>query len=82
MTTDQLAMQKIILDLEKVNSLNAEGCPACGKKFSLGDSVVPACGAWEGGAKYIHESEAVFDRKTSSFVERRCYEAGRGSSQA
>ena len=79
MTADRPRLQKIILDVEKVNSLNAEGCPACGKKFSLGDSVVPACGAWEGGAKYIHESEAVFDRKTSSFVERRCYAAGRGS---
>lgn len=81
MTAVQPATQKIILNLEKVNSLNAEGCPACGKKFVLGDTVVPACGAWEGGAKYIHESEAVFDRKRSSFVERRCYEAQRGSNQ-
>ncbi|MFH1102590.1 MAG: hypothetical protein V1714_02345 [Pseudomonadota bacterium] len=69
-------MQKTVLDLEKVNTLNTEGCPACGKKFSLGDTVVMACGAWEGGAKYIHEGEAVFDKKTKSYVERRCYEAG------
>ena len=69
---------KIIMDLEKVNTLNAEGCPACGKKFSLGDMAVLACGAWEGGPKYIHENEAVFDKQKSSYVERKCYEAGRG----
>ncbi len=69
--------QKIILDLEKVNSLNAEGCPACGRKFSLGDTAVLACGTWEGRPKFIHENEAVFDKKTSSYVERRCYEAGK-----
>ena len=27
--------QKIIMDLEKLNTYNAEGCPACGRKFSL-----------------------------------------------
>ena len=69
--------QKIIMDLEKVNTFNAEGCPACGRKFSLGDMVVLACGAWEGGPKYIHENEAVFDKKTSTYIERQCYEAGR-----
>jgi hypothetical protein len=68
-------MEKKILDLEMVNRLNEEGCPACGKKFTLGDMVVPACGAWEGGPKYIHINEAVFDNKTKSYVERRCYEA-------
>jgi hypothetical protein len=67
----------IILGLEQVNTLNDEGCAACGNKFSLGDSVVPACGAWEGGPKFIHEYEAVFDARTNSYVERRCYEAGR-----
>jgi hypothetical protein len=69
--------QKIIMDLEKVNTFNAKGCPACGRKFSLGDMAVLACGAWEGGPKYIHENEAVFDKKTSTYIERRCYEAGR-----
>ena len=69
--------KKIIMDLEKVNTFNAEGCPACGRKFSLGDMAVLACGAWEGGPKYIHENEAVFDKKTSTYIERRCYEAGR-----
>ena len=69
--------QKIIMDLEKVNTLNAEGCPACGRNFSLGEMVVLACGAWEGGPKYIHENEAVFDKQTSTYIERGCYGAGR-----
>jgi len=68
---------KMMIDLQKLNELNAEGCPACGGKFTLGETVVLACGAWEGGARYIHENEAVFDEKTSTYVERRCYEAGR-----
>ena len=69
---------KLMLDLGKLNELNAEGCAACGGKFTLGETVVLACGAWEGPQKYIHENEAVFDAKTASYVERRCYEAGRG----
>jgi len=69
---------KMMIDLQKLNELNAAGCAACGGKFTLGETVVLACGAWEGGARYIHENEAVFDEKTSTYVERRCYEAGRG----
>lgn len=64
-----------LMDLEHLNRFNAEGCPACGKKFSLGDPVVVACGAWEGGGKVIHENEAVFDHSTGQYVERRCYAA-------
>lgn len=67
--------QKFIMDLERLNRFNSEGCPACGHKFSLGDPVVLACGAWEGGAKLIHENEAVFDRSRGQFVERKCYAA-------
>ena len=70
--------QKQIVDLELLNRLNEEGCPACGRKFTLGEEVVAACGAWEGGAKIIHENEAVWDSKSSSYVERKCYAAGRG----
>ena len=70
--------QKFIVDLELLNRLNAEGCPACGQKFTLGETVVAACGAWEGGSKMIHENEAVWDSQSSSYVERRCYSAGRG----
>ena len=69
---------KIMLDLGKVNELNEEGCGACGRKFTLGETVVLACGAWEGPPKYIHENEAVYDTRTSTYMERRCYEAGRG----
>jgi hypothetical protein len=70
---------KIIMDLERLNRSNAEGCPACGRKFSLGDTVVPACGAWEGGPKLIHEHEAVFDHSRGGYVERRCHAANRGA---
>jgi len=66
------AKQKIMIDLEKLNSLNAEGCPACKRKFTLGEMVVLACGPWQ-GAKYIHENEAVFDKTTSAYFERKCY---------
>ena len=64
--------RKFIMDLEKLNTYNAEGCPACGMKFNLGDTVVVACGTWEGG-KIIHESEAVFDERINTYVERKCY---------
>ena len=70
--------QKVIIDLEKLNTLNAEGCAACGRKFTLGETVVHACGAWEGPPKFIHENEAVWDKRTSSYVERRCFESQRG----
>lgn len=70
--------RKVMLDLQKLNELNAEGCPACGRKFALGETAVVACGAWEGGPKLIHENEAVWDARNRSFVERRCYETKRG----
>jgi len=69
--------QKIIMDLEMVNTLNEEGCPACGRKFMLGEMAVVACGTWEGGPKYIHAEEAVWDQKTGMYYERRCLLASR-----
>jgi len=57
-----------------IRDSSAEGCPACKGKFTLGETVVLACGPWE-GMKYIHESEAVFDKKTAMYYERRCYQA-------
>jgi hypothetical protein len=72
-------MNKTIADLEMVNRLNARGCPACGHKFNLGDPVVMACGAWEGGPRWIHEHEAVFDPDTKGYIERRCSDAKRGA---
>ncbi|MFZ0614761.1 MAG: hypothetical protein WAM73_21120 [Desulfobacterales bacterium] len=70
--------QKILIDLQKLNEHNAEGCVACGKKFTLGETAVVACGAWEGGAKLIHENEAVWDAENRTYVERRCFETRRG----
>ena len=67
--------QTFIIDLEKLNTLNAEGCAACGRKFTLGEKVVSACGAWEGPPKLIHENEAVWDARSAAFFERRCYES-------
>ncbi|MGD9107538.1 MAG: hypothetical protein PVH55_11145 [Desulfobacterales bacterium] len=66
------AKQKTMIDIEKLNSLNAEGCPACKRKFTLGETVVLACGPWQ-GVKYIHENEAVFEKTTSMYYERKCY---------
>ncbi len=64
-----------IIDLEKLNSLNAEGCAACGRKFTLGETVVKACGAWDGPPKLIHENEAVWDNSSATYIERRCHDS-------
>ncbi|MGA6927521.1 MAG: hypothetical protein WBY88_17665 [Desulfosarcina sp.] len=64
---------KIMMDLEAVNATNAQGCAACGGKFSLGDTAVLACGAWGSGPRYIHENEAVQDPDTSQYFERGYY---------
>ena len=79
MTANEKRKQTFIIDLEKLNSLNAEGCAACGRKFALGETVVRACGAWEGPPKLIHENEAVWDVSSASFMERRCYESRKSS---
>jgi hypothetical protein len=65
---------RILVDLEKLNTLNAEGCLACGQKFTLGEEVVLARGKWQ-GFKYIHENEAVFDKKTNEHCEQKSYAA-------
>jgi len=64
---------KIVMDLESLNATNAQGCPACGHKFSLGDTAVLACGAWGEGPRYIHENEAVYDPLAAQYVERKFY---------
>jgi len=64
---------KILIDLEKLNTFGAQGCPACGRSFELGEVVVSACGNWE-GQKYIHENEAVFDKNTGLYYERAYYD--------
>jgi hypothetical protein len=68
---------KILMDLEKLNTHNAQGCAACNGKFSLGDTAVLACGFWEDGPRLVHEHEAVFDAKARSWVERQCYRSRR-----
>jgi len=70
-----MAEQKVIVDLEKINGSLSDGCPACGRKFSLGNTAVLAIGSWEGGPRYIHENEAVFDSKTSQYFEKRRYDS-------
>jgi hypothetical protein len=66
---DKKRKLKILMDLEKLNTLNEEGCPACRGKFTLGEEVVLAHGNWP-GLRYIHENEAFFDRKTNEHYER------------
>ena len=78
MTTAAKKIQTFIIDLEKLNTLNSEGCAACGGKFTLGETVVKACGAWEGPPKMIHEKEAVWDANSATFFEKRCYESRKG----
>jgi hypothetical protein len=60
---------RILIDLEKLNTFGAEGCPACGRNFELGEAVVPALGAWE-GERYIHEDEATYDKNANAYYER------------
>jgi len=69
----QRCKPKIIMDLEALNATNAQGCAACGRKFSLGDTAVLACGAWGEGPRYIHENEAVQDPGTAQYFERGFY---------
>ncbi|HSO20975.1 MAG TPA: hypothetical protein VLT88_16030 [Desulfosarcina sp.] len=72
METMRVPPQKMMLNLEKLNELNSQGYAG---KFCLGDTVVLACGGWEGGPRWIHENEAVFDRTTNAYIERKCYDA-------
>jgi len=72
--------QKTIINLEMLNALNEKGCSACNRKFALGDPVVLACGPWGDGQRLIHEHEAFFDRKTGTYVDRRCLESIRPGS--
>jgi hypothetical protein len=77
MKMGERSFPKTIIDLEKLMRLKT--CSACGHPFNLGDPVVLACGAWEGPPRLIHEHEAVYDEITSSYIERKCFEARRGS---
>lgn len=69
-----------VIDLNRLNELNDVGCPACNRKFELGETVVAACGDWDGGPRLVHANEAIYDEKTGAYVERRCYLASRNIS--
>ena len=45
MTATEKKRHTFIIDLEKLNRLNAEGCAACGRKFTLGETVVNVAGS-------------------------------------
>ena len=65
---------KFIVDLNILNSHNATGCGACGGKFNLGETVVVACGGWQGGgSRILHEKEAIYDSKCDAYYERQFY---------
>ena len=63
---------RIFIDLEMLNRLNADGCPACRNKFNLGDEVVLAWGQWN-GYRYVHRLEAIYDKSTNTYYERTYY---------
>jgi hypothetical protein len=69
--------QKTLIGLELLNTLNAEGCPACGRKITLGETAIAACGTWQGGLKYIHEAEAIYDKASTCYFERGYYKSRR-----
>lgn len=62
------------MGLEQLNTLADKDCPACGRTFNLGDSVVSACGPWDDGQRLIHEQDAVYDKLTSTYVERKSFD--------
>jgi hypothetical protein len=65
-----------LVDLDILNTHNEKGCEACNRKFSLGDTVVMACGSWPDDCmKLIHEHEAVFDENTQAWYERTYYQS-------
>ena len=64
---------KTLMDREKL--MHFKPCPACGRPFTLGDPVVLACGAWEGPPRLVHENEAVYDEKTTTYIDRKCFQA-------
>jgi hypothetical protein len=62
----------VLVDLEKLNLLSPEGCAACGRPFTLGETAVLTYGPWE-GVRHVHESEAVWDASRAAFVDRRSF---------
>ena len=73
MNQDQGQPPRILLDLQKLNELNAMGYAG---KFCLGDTVVLACGGSDSCPKYVLERDAILDKKTNTYWQRDSYEAG------
>ena len=68
---------KTIMDREMMSA--SPVCPACGRNFSMGETVVPACGNWGDSPRWVHEQDAVFEESSGAFYERKCYEARKKS---
>lgn len=67
---------KYIVTLDILNTYNEKGCESCNQKFNLGDTVVMAVGGWpDNCVKLIHESEAVFDKKTNTYYDKVFYQS-------
>ncbi|MFH1156145.1 MAG: hypothetical protein V1793_20250 [Pseudomonadota bacterium] len=65
---------KSMVTLNMMNSREHSTCAFCGHRFSLGEPVVLASGGWHGGPRLVHERDAVYDRASGTYVERRCFE--------
>ncbi|MDA3896481.1 MAG: hypothetical protein PF482_10075 [Desulfobacteraceae bacterium] len=72
MNTQNYNPLKLFLDLEKLNELNSLGYAG---KFTLGETVVLACGPWDTGPRFISENEAIYDRAANTYWEKNCYNA-------
>ena len=70
MTHSNRCEREVIMDLEMLNRTNSQGCKACGKKFTLGESVVLAAGDWGDDLRYIHEKESICDIGSGKHVVR------------
>jgi len=72
MNTERNHPMKLFLDREKLMELNSMGYAG---KFSLGETVVLACGPWDNGPRFISEKEAVYDKAANTYWEKNCYHA-------
>ena len=65
---------RTLVTLDMMNSRDRSSCAFCGHKFGLGEPVVMAWGPWGREARLVHERDAIFDKASGSWVERRCFE--------
>lgn len=72
MNTEKRHPMKLFLDREKLMELNSMGYAG---KFSLGETVVLACGPWDNGPRFIPEKEAIYDKAANTYWEKNCYHA-------